>query len=289
MPTTSLSSTITKPASNSCTRRHLITFTLALAASLLLAAPTHAQRGSSRSGNADYTEPTNPSGGWRYLDSDTPSFRQDVRYPASRVNTGGKSGMALISGKIRASPKTPGAQSKPPTAVINGVALPLETDQAGNYARPYMFGVGSNSVAIKNADGSVAQRTQFYEANPGRSTAKIRIVMSWNSDNTDVDLHVLTPKGEHAWYGNRILKDGSGIDVDVTTGYGPEIYSSTAPQRGEYQIYANYYGGRDPKKPLTEVCVAIITNEGTPNEKQQVFTAPLRKPGELILVKSFIY
>ncbi len=34
--------------------------------------------------------------------------------------------------------------------------------------------------------------------------------------------------------------------------------------------------------------VALITDENTPNERQQVFRVPMRKPGELTLVKSFV-
>jgi uncharacterized protein YfaP (DUF2135 family) len=230
-----------------------------------------------------------PIGGWRYLDSQTASFTQDVHYPANRVNGGGKSKAALIAGQIAATPKAQSKQRKTPKLIVNGVSMPLSVDETGHYERPYMFGAGSNNVAINNADGSKAVRTQFYEANAGRTPSKMRIVLSWSTDNTDVDLHVITPKGEHAWYGNRILKDGSGIDVDVTTGYGPEIYSSPSPGRGEYQVYVNYYGGRDDKQIITTARVNIITDEGTAREKQQTFDMPLHNVGELIKAKSFLY
>ena len=38
---------------------------------------------------------------------------------------------------------------------------------------------------------------------------------------------------------------------------------------------------------LTGAQVAVITNEGLPNEKQQTFRVPMRAAGELTLIKSF--
>ena len=78
-------------------------------------------------------------------------------------------------------------------------------------------------------------------------------------------------------------------DVDVTTGYGPEIYASAAPPKGVYHVYVNYYGSGSGQEDLTTAQVAIVTQEGTVSEKRQVVQVPLRKPGELTLIKSFSY
>ncbi|WP_374705015.1 YfaP family protein, partial [Escherichia coli] len=59
----------------------------------------------------------------------------------------------------------------------------------------------------------------------GTIRARLRLVLSWDTDNTDLDLHVVTPDGEHAWYGNTVLKNSGALDMDVTTGYGPEIFA----------------------------------------------------------------
>ncbi len=115
------------------------------------------------------------------------------------------------------------------------------------------------------------------------------MVLSWDSPGTDIDLHVVAPDGGHAWYGERVMKNGGALDVDVTTGYGPEIFSSTFPPKGNYHIYVNYFGSGTNKGPLTTAQVAIIAHENTPNERQQVFRVPLRAAGELTLVRSFVY
>ncbi|HVT81119.1 MAG TPA: VIT domain-containing protein, partial [Phycisphaerae bacterium] len=52
----------------------------------------------------------------------------------------------------------------------------------------------------------------------------LRIVMTWDADVTDIDLHVLEPTGQEAFYSyNRTLAGGL-VSHDFTQGYGPEEY-----------------------------------------------------------------
>jgi hypothetical protein len=76
----------------------------------------------------------------------------------------------------------------------------------------------------------------------------------------ELDLHLVTPYGAHIWYGDRVAPNGAALDVDVTTGYGPEIFSMPSPIKGQYLIYVNYFGGgyhsdddsqEDAVQPLT--------------------------------------
>lgn len=233
--------------------------------------------------NADSsTTTTRPTNGWHYSDSNQGNFSQTVNYPATHMNSGGHAWSALIEGQIKAMPK-----GQPATMIANGVAMPLSVEESGHYQRPYAFGSGSNSLEVRGANGDKS-RHQFYEANTGKVPAKLRIVMSWDTDHTDVDLHVVTPNREHAWYGQRTIPSGGSIDMDATDGYGPEIFATPNAVHGTYLIYANYYGG-ESSKVITTVTVTIISNENTPNEKQQSFIVPLRKVGELVQVAQFIY
>ena len=113
------------------------------------------------------------------------------------------------------------------------------------------------------------------------------------SDNTDLDLHVITPDGGHAWYGSQVLPNGGALDVDVTTGFGPEIFATPTPLLGTYLVYVNYFGGGysedEAAQDLTSANVTIVSEEGTVNERQQTFTVPMRAVGELTLIKSFSY
>ena len=225
-----------------------------------------------------------PKSGWRNSAGAQEEYTQEVNYPAASVNLQpGQAETAQIRGRIAGAVK-----GKPATLVVNGVAMPMEVGENGSYARPYGFGSGSNSVEVRSPDGRSRARTQFVDSYQGKTQARLRVVLSWDSAGTDLDLHVVTPDGGHAWYGNRVLKDGGALDVDVTTGYGPEIFSSSAPVKGNYHVYVNYYGSGENTSVLTVARLSIITNEGTPREKMQSFQVPMRAAGELTLVKSFV-
>jgi len=227
-----------------------------------------------------------PAGGWSNSASQATGFAQAVNYPATRVNVADPSATgSLIAGRIRKAPKS----GEPLTLVVNGVAMPQRVEADGHFARPYAFPAGSNSVEVRASEGSRA-RVQRYENFTGRVRPRVRVLLSWDSDNTDLDLHVISPVGEHVYYGDRVGAAGTALDIDVTTGYGPEIVASPLGTPGTWLVYVNYYGGETgDDAPLTTAQVSIITDEGTPREKLQSFQVPMRKAGELTLVRSFQY
>ncbi|MDR3351450.1 MAG: DUF2135 domain-containing protein [Zoogloeaceae bacterium] len=227
-----------------------------------------------------------PRSGWREGNPDAP-YTQTVNYPANTVSVDeGTPDAGQIRGRIRQNAKASAAR-RPATLVVNGNAMPIRLDETGAFARPYSFGTGSNSVEVR-AEGEEPLRAQFYQSAAGQAEARLRIVLSWDSDGTDIDLHVITPSGQHAWYGERVIAGGA-IDTDVTTGYGPEIFSSAAPERGLYQVYVNYYGGGEDASNLTTVRLTVLSGDGAANERRQEFTVPMRYAGELTLVRSFVY
>ncbi|CAD7923936.1 unnamed protein product [Amoebophrya sp. A120] len=48
--------------------------------------------------------------------------------------------------------------------------------------------------------------------------------LAWDTDKTDLDLHVIEPTGEEVYYGNRESAMGGYLSRDFTQGYGPEVY-----------------------------------------------------------------
>ncbi len=223
-----------------------------------------------------------PKGGWQNPPSDS-QYTQKVNYPASRVNNEGfEKSTNMIAGRITNHPK---GNKKPATLIVNGIAMPQEVNDDGSFSRPYSFASGSNSIEIRTKDGQ-RKRIQFYDHNKTKTRPKLRVILSWDTNNTDLDLHMVTPDGDHSYYGNRVLANGAALDIDVTTGYGPEIFSMPAPLPGTYLVYLNYYGGNSEEE-ITTANITILTDEGTANEKKQSFRVPLRAAGELTLVKSF--
>lgn len=111
----------------------------------------------------------------------------------------------------------------------------------------------------------------------------IRIVMSWDADATDMDLHVMEPGGEEASYSHNRTSRGGLVSQDITDGYGPEEYLIRKAPAGNYAISTNYFGSRQQTVvgPAT-VTATIFTNWGRPNEERQVLTIRLDKEKEKV-------
>ena len=244
-----------------------------------------------------------PYRGWNYGGFVDQSERAAVAYPYNLIDRGAQGGRTFIRGQLNArlrAEKTGKAPArKPPTLVVNGNPMPLYSDGDGNFARPYAFGPGANSIEILSPDGKSAQRLQFYEANPTRPRAQIRAILSWDDDQAEVDLHVITPDGQHITYFNPWLTSGGGMDVDSVDGAGPEIFSVVGAMRGAYQFYVNYWGNfgdsgyhfdeNTRQKPIITCRLTLILHENTPDERRESFVVPLRKIGELTHVRALIF
>lgn len=226
----------------------------------------------------------NPKSGWRSSETEGIKFNQPVNYPASSANVPeNQSTSAIIRGKIMKAGKP---SEKPYQLIVNGVDMPLVTSGDG-FSKSYVFGPGSNNVEVRSPDKKSRSRVQFFEANSDVLQPRMSIILSWDANNTDLDLHVITPDGQHSWYGERILKNGGALDIDVTTGYGPEIFSMAAPVKGTYLVYVNYFGSQTDNE-IINVQVTTVTEQNTINEKKETKVMPMRKPGELNFVGAFI-
>jgi uncharacterized protein YfaP (DUF2135 family) len=265
--------------------RKLLISTLALAS--LLLSPAQAQPAAESIGLEA------PTGGWKVSGLTDESEKYQSAYPFNLIDRGRVKGRSLVRGQIhRQGPKPPDD-----TIVFNGAAIPLFSDDDGRFTRPYAFGRGSNSVEIRSrSNPAVRKRVQFYEAAKDRPQACLRAVLSWDDHQAEVDLHVVTPDGGHAFYADPILANGAGIDPDGVDGPGPEIFTMAAPMHGIYQLWINYWGNfgaegyhfdeSTRQRPVMQARLTIITNENTPAEKQETLVVPLRKVGEMVLAKS---
>ena len=113
----------------------------------------------------------------------------------------------------------------------------------------------------------------------------LRIVMSWDTDETDVDLHVLEPDGEEAYYGHRRTSTGGFVSEDVTTGYGPEEYLRKDAAKGVYKILAHYFAShRQALTGAAVVTATVYTNWGRKDEKRQILSFRLDKPKDKCLI-----
>ncbi len=111
----------------------------------------------------------------------------------------------------------------------------------------------------------------------------VRVVMTWDADQTDIDLWVTEPSGEKCYYGHNRTVIGGLLSHDFTDGYGPEEYCLRKLMPGKYVIQANYYGSRQQELtgPAT-VQATVITNFGRRNEKRQALTLRLKDVKQIV-------
>ena len=113
----------------------------------------------------------------------------------------------------------------------------------------------------------------------------LRIVMSWDVDETDIDLHVLEPGGEEAYYSHRRTSSGGFVSEDVTTGYGPEEYLRKTSEKGVYKVMANYFASHQQALVgAATVTASVYTGWGTKDEKMETLSFRLDKPKDKHLV-----
>ena len=138
--------------------------------------------------------------------------------------------------------------------------------------------------AVKWPDGQKPAYPELDSAYRRDLPVKIRIVLSWDADETDIDLHVLEPEGEEAYYGHRRTDAGGFVSEDVTTGYGPEEYLRKEG-KGIFKILTNYFASHQTALtgPAT-VTATVYTDWATAAEAFRILTLRLDKPKDKLLI-----
>ena len=138
--------------------------------------------------------------------------------------------------------------------------------------------------AVKWPDGQKPAVPELDSAYRRDLPVKVRIVLSWDADETDIDLHVLEPDGEEAFYGHRRTSSGGFVSEDVTTGYGPEEYLRKEG-KGVFKILTNYFASHQTALtgPAT-VTATVYTDWATAAEAFRILTLRLDKPKDKLLI-----
>lgn len=107
----------------------------------------------------------------------------------------------------------------------------------------------------------------------------IRVVVDWTTESTDLDLWVIEPSGEKAYYGNQSTDIGGHMSDDMTDGYGPEEYMVRKAMPGDYQVRAHVYSSDRINPNGTSVLTArLIRNFGRADESEEYVDIELGKP-----------
>jgi hypothetical protein len=116
-------------------------------------------------------------------------------------------------------------------------------------------------------------------------TSDLRVTISWNTDDTDIDLWVIEPDGTKCFYQNRLTKSGGELSEDMTQGYGPERYRVANAAKGPYRVMVHYYRANpNLLAGETHVNVVVTHHAGTPQETTERHTVILKKHGEAVEV-----
>jgi Ca-activated chloride channel homolog len=116
----------------------------------------------------------------------------------------------------------------------------------------------------------------------------LRVVLTWDADNTDIDLWVTDPDQDKAYYGNPNTRQGGRMSADFTGGYGPEEFSLKSAKPGKYKIEAQYYGdARQNVTGPTTLQVKLATHFGQAKQEEKIVTLRLKSQRDLIYVGEF--
>ena len=145
-------------------------------------------------------------------------------------------------------------------------------------------------AARKWPDGGAPEVPPMGDDFKGLVDVDVRIVLSWDADNTDIDIHVLEPNGEEAFYKNRLTSSGGWVSRDITDGYGPEEYMQVEGQKGVYKVLTHYFGSSQQKLTGPATATATVyTNWGRKSEARQILSLRLEKPKEKVVVGEVKY
>jgi tetratricopeptide (TPR) repeat protein len=116
----------------------------------------------------------------------------------------------------------------------------------------------------------------------------VRVVLTWDLDDTDMDLWVTDPRGETCTYSNTLTEAGGKITRDITQGFGPEEFMIRKALKGTYTVKAHWYGSssQDMLVPAN-LHVTFYTHHGRRQGKQKEITIRLEEKNEEITVGQF--
>ncbi len=118
----------------------------------------------------------------------------------------------------------------------------------------------------------------------------VRVVLNWDTDNSDMDLHVIDPRGEECFYSHARTELGGRISADVTGGYGPEEFLLKRAVPGTYKVRANYFGTRQQSViGATTVVLELYLRYGSGKVENKSVILRLTGSSRLVDVGEFVF
>jgi len=161
------------------------------------------------------------------------------------------------------------AMKKPDLALVH-YETALASDATGRYGAFREIATLEYLEFLRGLEGaSDFARRRADELEAGRTVreADLLVLLTWNTDDSDVDLHVTDPSGEECYYEHTTTKLGGRITADVTGGFGPEMFVLPKAAPGTYRIEVKYFGSdRTRTSAPSRVLVRIYEDYGRPQQ-----------------------
>jgi hypothetical protein len=142
------------------------------------------------------------------------------------------------------------------TLAAAGGAAAASSLLPGKWARPLL------EVGVLPAHAQIS---------PVLGTGDLQVTLTWDLDDSDIDLHCIEPDTTHVYFGNPSGTTAE-LDLDDVDGFGPEnifVEPGTAAA-GTYEIYVHYWSDHGNGPTTATIRVRVFAN--TPQEQTQIFT-----------------
>ncbi len=110
----------------------------------------------------------------------------------------------------------------------------------------------------------------------------LRVVLSWDADQSNLDLQVLDPNGQAAAHQNPPTYQGGRLSANFAGGYGPEEFVLRHAKPGTYRINVRYSWDRrqaaGAAPPVAQV--RVIRNFGTAVQSERIHSVRFQRAGQ---------
>ncbi|MGA1871754.1 MAG: hypothetical protein ACMUJM_24780 [bacterium] len=142
----------------------------------------------------------------------------------------------------------------------NGIETLINAD-SGSFSNPLVLESDLNLiwVGVRNEYGAIVGLDEIMLTNAASPSADdVTITLTWDKNYTDLDLYIIEPSGEAAYFyhanndlpiysdGTSTTQSGASIDIENIEGYGPENYYINSSEddtilEGDYTIRVHHY------------------------------------------------
>lgn len=195
----------------------------------------------------------------------SPSYFKDIIVTIVSPATGIETNDNQVPVQAEVTINEPGLSATAAGFLVNS-SFQFATLSGNAFSTTAVLKTGDNLIygAVQGSDGNLyASAPVAVKSNALNNRYHMRI--SWDKDDTDIDLHFSWSNGSTCYYSNKTPVWGGSsatspkLDVDDTNGFGPEnITIDSLPGSGTYRVYVHYYS--DHGNGGTTVSASVLEN-----------------------------